>query len=43
MGEDFMEVMAKLKELTREHITKLAKLFNLPENVFYPEIKTLAS
>ena len=36
MGEDFMEVMAKLKELTSEHITKLAKLFNLPESVFLP-------
>ena len=34
IGEDFIEVMAKLKELTSEHITKLAKLFNLPESVF---------
>lgn len=42
MGEDFIEVMAELKELTSEHITKLAKLFNLPESVFYPEVKTLA-
>ena len=36
IGEDFIEVMAKLKELTSEHITKLAKLFNLPESVFLP-------
>lgn len=39
IGEDFIEVMAELKELTSEHITKLAKLFNLPESVFYPEEK----
>ena len=37
MGEDFMEVMTKLKELTSEHITKMAKLFNLPESVFLPK------
>ena len=37
IGEDFIEVMAKLKELTSEHITKLAKLFNLPESVFLPK------
>lgn len=37
MGEDFIEVMAELKELTSEHITKLAKLFNLPESVFLPK------
>jgi len=37
MGTDFLSVMVEGKELTSEHITKLAKLFNLPESVFYPE------
>jgi ATP-dependent DNA ligase len=29
--------MTELKELTSEHITKMAKLFNLPESVFLPK------
>jgi hypothetical protein len=41
-GSDYTNVMLGKKELTRENITKLAKLFNLPESVFYPEEKGAA-
>lgn len=40
LGEELYKIVAlRNRNLTPEHITKLAKLFNLPESVFYPEIK----
>jgi antitoxin component HigA of HigAB toxin-antitoxin module len=40
LGEELYNMIALgNRNLTPEYITKLAKLFNLPKSVFYPEVK----
>lgn len=37
LGTDYTSIILGTKKLTNEDISKVAKVFNLPESVFYPE------
>lgn len=39
LGADYTPIILGARELTDEDVSKVAKIFNLPESVFYPEEK----
>lgn len=42
LSTDYTSIILGTKELTDEDISKVAKVFNLPESVFYSEVKEAA-